>query len=743
MDTFSLIPGTKPTNPGPLARFLPPLEEDVVSVWLGENVPPGGWLLDPFGSAPRLSLEAARSGYRVLVAANNPITRFILEMGTASYSETEFNAAIADLAVSRKGDERLEDHLQALYLTTCTSCTKTVPAQAFLWHKGEDTPFGRIFDCKECGESGERSVTAEDVERAAEIAKTAGLARARVLERVAPLDDPDRVYAEEAIQHYLPRTIYALATLINRLDGLQISEERRRALTALILSACDRGNALWPHPTERPRPKQLSTPSQFRESNIWMALEEAISVWAGSGARVPSLHWVDKGEKLPESGGILLYEGRIKDLAEVVKDAPIQAVIGSLPRPNQAFWTLSALWAGWLWGGEAAEPFKVALRRRRYDWGWQATALHAALHHVFDLLPLSTPFFGLLAEADPGLLSATLTAASTAGFDLRAQAIRTMHDPIQLLWQRGERLHREREVVNLEAVRDAMHEHLRELGEPAAYLQLHAAGLAKQAQSHGLMRPEQDFDEALREVGANIQQAIQSDAKLERMDPAERSMEVGLWDLREGEKRAEPLADRVERSVVTFLQRHPSSTLLELERNLYPEFPGLLTPSKALVGAVLESYGVQEDGRWRLRDEDRASQRRAELEKMISLIKTIGERLEYTTEQISKNACTWTEKGETVRVFYLLVSALTGRILAENQYPLEKCLLVLPGGRAGLLTYKEKRDLNLRQQLHGWHIVKFRLLRALEEIPVLNRQTFDEQLISDPIEQTQGQLMMF
>ncbi len=664
-------------------------------------------------------------------------------MGISSLPESEFKAAIADLAVSRKGDEKLEDHLQALYLTTCTSCAKEVPAQAFLWRKGEKAPYGRIYDCKECGESGEKTVTPEDVERAAEIAKSAGLARARVLERVAPLDDPDREYAEEAIQHYLPRTIYALATLINRLDGLQISEERRRALTALILSACDRGNALWPHPIERPRPKQLSTPPQFREGNIWLALEEAITAWAGSGEPIPSLYWTDEGEKLPESGGILLYEGRIKDLAEVVKNAPIRAVIGSLPRPNQAFWTLSALWAGWLWGGEAAEPFKVALRRRRYDWGWQATALHAALHHVFDLLPLGTPFFGLLAEVDPGLLSATLMAASTAGFDLRAQAIRTAHDPIQLLWQRGERLHREMEVVSLEAVREAMHEHLRELGEPAAYLQLHAAGLAEQAQGHGLMRPEQDFDEALREVGTNIQQAIQSDVKLERMDSPERSMEVGLWDLRKGEKRAEPLADRVERSVVTFLQKNPSSTLLELEQNLYLEFPGLLTPSKALVGAVLESYGVQENGRWRLRDEDRASQRRAELEKMISLIKTIGERLEYKVEQIGKNACIWVEGGETVRVFYLLVSALTGRILAENQYPLEKCLLVLPGGRAGLLTYKGKRDLKLRQQLQDWHIVKFRLLRALEKIPVLNRQTFEEQLASDPIEQTQGQMMMF
>ena len=743
MDTFSLIPGIRPSNPGPLARFLPPLEDGVISAWLKENIEPGSWLLDPFGTAPRLALEAARAGYRVLVAANNPITRFMLEMGTISLPESAFKASIADLAVSRKGEEKLEEHLQELYLTACTSCTREVPAQAFLWRKGEEAPYGRIFECKECGENGEKPATPEDVERAANIAKTAGLARARVLERVAPLDDPDREYAEEAIRHYMPRTLYALGTLINRLEGLQISEERRRALIALILSACDRGSTLWPHPTERPRPKQLSTPPQFREGNIWLALEEAIPVWAGSGEPVPTLRWGDKGEKLPQSGGILLYEGRIKDLAEVVKEAPIQAVIGAIPRPNQAFWTLSALWAGWLWGRVAAEPFTAALRRRRYDWGWQATALHAALHHVFDLLPLSTPFFGLLAEAEPGFLSATLTAASTAGFDLRAQAMRTAHDPIQLFWQRGERLHREKEVVKLETIRKTMREHLRELGEPAAYLQLHAAGLAAQVEGHGLMRPEQDFDEAVREVGANIQQAIQSDVKLERMDAEDRSLEVGLWDLKEGEQRAEPLADQVERAVVTFLQKHPSSTLLELERELYPEFPGLLTPSKALVGAVLESYGTEEAGRWRLRDEDSASRRRSELKKMLGLIETIGMRLKYGTELIGKNACAWKEYGETMRVFYLVASAMTGRILAGNRYPLEKCLLVLPGGRAGLLAYKETRDPRLRKRLEGWRIVKFRLLRSLADIPVLSRQTFEEQLVSDPVEQTQGQMMMF
>lgn len=744
MDSFSLIPGIPPSNPGPLSRFLPPLEDGVGSNWLLENIKPGSWVLDPFGSAPRLSLEAARAGYRVLVTANNPVTRFILEIGALSLPATELNAAIADLAVTRKGKEKLEDHLQALYLTTCASCEQEIPAQAFLWRKGERAPFGRIYECAHCGEIGEKPATAEDEKRAAEAAKVAGLARARVLERVVPLDSPDRQYAEEAIQHYLPRTIYALATLINRLDSLQISEKRRQALTALILSACDRGNALWPHPTERPRPKQLSMPSQFYERNIWFALEESIDGWAGTGTPIPCLRWSSGGsEKLPKQGGILLYEGRIKKLANVVQDAPIVAVIGSIPRPNQAFWTLCALWAGWLWGREAAEPFLVALRRRRYDWGWQATALHAALHHVFGLLPLSAPFFGLLTEAEPGLLTATLTAASTAGFDLRAQAMRTAHDYIQLLWQRGERLPREKDVVDLKTLRDAMHTHLVESGEPATYLQLFAAGLLKQAQGHGLMRPEQDFDEALREVGTSIQQAIQSDSKMERIDSENRSLEVGMWDLPEGEARDDPLADRVERAVVNHILKRPSTTLLDIERSLYPEFPGLLTPSRAMVSAVLESYAVHKAGRWSLREEDQPSKRRAEIETMLDQIDKIGQRLEYKTEHLDNTSIAWIENDHPVRVFYLLVSAITGPLLEENKHPMETCLLVLPGGRAGLLAYKQRRDPKLLKQLEGWKIVKFRLVRALAEIPVLNRQTFEEQLVSDPIEQTQGQMMMF
>src|SRR5512138_2137234 len=188
MDQQPYIPGMSPAEPGPLARFTPPLEEGVISRWLPHHAPTGSWLIDPFGFSPRLVLEAARQGYRVLVAINNPITRFLIETSAEPPSEADFKAALADLAVVKKGDERLAAHLQSLYLTACEKCGQQIQADSFLWRKGEAAPYARIYTCPQCGDSGERVATPEDIERAKRIASTDSLHRSRAFERVAALD---------------------------------------------------------------------------------------------------------------------------------------------------------------------------------------------------------------------------------------------------------------------------------------------------------------------------------------------------------------------------------------------------------------------------------------------------------------------------------------------------------------------------------------------------------------------------
>lgn len=736
MDSLPYIPGTKSANPGPLARFLPPLEDGTVSSWLAHHIGPGAWLLDPFGFSPRLVVEAARAGYRVLVAANNPINRFLVEMAANAPSEAELKSVLADLGASRKGEERLETHLQSLYITSCANCGQEIPAQAFWWRKGEEAPYARVYKCPYCEDSGERLTTPADIERATQMSRVAGMHRARVLERVAPMDDPDREYAEEALQVYLPRSIYALATLINRIDGLNLPPERNRALTALILSACDAVNSLWGHPSERPRPKQLVGSNQFREQNVWLSLEMAIDTWSETSSKVPFEAWP---QSIPESGGICLYEGRLRDMAaEVRKEAPIEAVIGALPRPNQAFWTLSALWAGWLWGREATEPFKLALRRRRYDWGWNATALGAAFRHLTTMLEMSTPFFGLLAEPEPSFLTSALVAADSAGFDLSGLAMRTQHDPLQITWKLGQGNHKSL-PPDPKPVRRAISDHLAEHSSPASYLHIHAAGLMELAKEHALKSHDTELDDSIRAVHMAFETALRDDKRFVHFGSGE-NLDTGLWGLKKYQN--DSLADRVEMVIVNYLQKHPQSIYLEIEDALYPRFPALMTPSKGLIYNILYSYAEREGGIWKLRTEDHAAARRAELAQIAKFLEAVGERLDYVSRR-DGNTLFWEENGKIVRVFYLLASALIGRVIKENRHPVENCLLVIPGGRSALVAHKQQRDPALAEQMRNWRILKFRLVRALADIPVLNRQTFEEQIISDPVEQAKGQMMMF
>jgi len=679
------------------------------------------------------------------VTVNNPVTRFLLEMSANPPSEADFKAALADLAVIKKGEERLGTHLQSLYLTSCENCEREIQAEQFLWRKGEDAPYARVYKCPHCEDTGERVAAEYDIDHAKKIKATDGLHRSRAFERVASLNDEDRVYAEEAIEHYLPRPLYFLTTVINRIDGLKLNLERKRALTAMILLACDAGNTLWGHPSERPRPKQLNIPSQFREHNLWMMLERGLSLWTETGSGVPMDAWP---KKIPESSGICIYEGRLKELAhEVKKEIPIAAVIGSIPRPNQAFWTLSALWAGWLWGREAVEPFKVALRRRRYDWAWNATALNAAFAHLFELLPLGTQFFGLLPEPEPSFLTSALTAASAAGFDLASVALRTEHDPVQLLWTRGEALKRETNDPDMDLVREAMQTHLMERGEPASYLHVHAAGLIALTETHALKKREMEFDDAMRITQSTIQNALSEDKRFVHFSSGE-SVDTGMWGLSANGQgvpaptNEDSLSDRIEIAIVTFLQKNPDSIYLEIEDDLYPRFPGLMTPSKAMIYSVLNSYAEKNGAKWKLRPEDVANARRNDLNTITAMLEAVGTRLSYTTRKQERNYL-WEDSGKTERAFYILASALVGRAMNETPYPPEQTIIVIPGGRAGLIQYKAQRDPSLASRMKNYRLVKYRLLRTLFEVPVLTRETFEEQIASDPLERSKSQMMMF
>lgn len=739
-----------------LSRFIPGAPIQAATHWLNglTSSPHGSWIIDSFGASPALPVAAAKSGWRVLVSANNPIQRFLLENFANPPTTASLRIALAELAASRKGPERLEIHVRSFYQSKCNVCNAPIEVQVFIWERNPNSEkiegahlVGKIYTCQACGTNGEFPASPLDIERAAGYT-SGGLHYARAIERVAGLNDPDRVHAVEAIETYLPRAVYVLFTLINKLDGLSLPPQRKKDLAFLLLHACDQGSSLSGHPAERERPKTLTIPARFRENNLWKVLEDGTTLLSVSSQPSESPVPITVFPAIPpETGGICIFEGPLREFhTRIHESLPIQfsAAVCVLPRPNQAFWTLSALWAGWIWGQDAAAAFKSVLRRRRYDWAWHTSALHAAFENLAALLERGTPFLGLSEENEPGFFGAVITAAFAHQFQLKGLEARS--SSLHILWSAHETpsLSDANMVQRKQAAAKSMQDYLDAYGQPANYQRVFMAGCAGLAKNNLVPSVIDNPLENYTNLQTILREALTYSHGFHRFNPGE-SQETGLYWLRDDQQTKEPLADRLEKFLVTTLIKRPGLSSAELDAIACAGFSGLITPSFNQVIACLASYAVENpsgSGIWYLREEDRPAARRSDLETMRSYLTVIGERLGFLVDGDSP-ICWKNPQGIINYAFYLLVSAVITPILKNK--PLEEPavpIIVIPGGRSSLIIDKLRHNPRLNQQAQSWIFLKSRHLRLLMDTENLSPDNFLARLQEDPLTGPQQQMRL-
>ncbi len=685
-----------------LRRFLPPLNSRNLANWLQPHLPRTGPVLDPFGTLPNLPIELANLGFRLTAVSGNPVLHFLQQLAANPPAADDYRAALAALAAARKGKERLEHHIRGQYRSQCAVCGGTTEPRAFLWRRGEALPYGQIIRCPHCGAHGEQPVPPTEAERSQRLARLAPAYRARILQRVAPPGSALRQAAAQALEIYPSRALYVLATLLNRQSLLDLPHPQRRALTALLLHAFDQGTALSGYPQSRKRPRALQQPRQYREENLWQALETVLASLPAAADQPPNTE-----------AHLHLFAGAVRHL-----ETPntFQAAIGVTPRPNSAFWSLSVLWAGWLWGQEAARTFSPALDKKRYTWQWHTAALHATLSQTRARLHSNAPLLLFLPEAETGLLQAVLLAADGAGFALQALALDEEEALAVGLWRPRAVPPDRVSLPEPDRLHKLQQEAVRRLNQPASRFWRQSAVLALQA-GNGLCG--------------------QKDAPAQHYQRWRKQLQKLPWQDFSPAPHL-PLDETVERYLVNQLQR----TLLppkitEVQRQLAPHFPGLYTPARSWVEAVLASYARLETEGWRLRPEDRAAARHADLAEMADLLEEIGQRLGYRTRREARpfRRIWWGKE----RVFWLGASTLvTGWVMAAR--PPAQHTLVLPGGRSRLLLVRRKRNPWLDDRLRGWQLLKFRHLRRLAALPQLDRARLERLLLADPPQEEETQL---
>ena len=721
----------------PLQRYLPPLSRGSISHWLEQFAfSPSSWLLDPFGAQPALAIEAAKAGARVLVAVNNPILAHLLETLCAAPRRDDFQSVLAELGATRRNEERLERSIRASYQSPCPACNATATVTAYLWHAKQERPFARLLRCSTCGLESEAPLSPEDIKNLS-LPGSSALTRARALSRVSAADEGEiHQTIEKTLQVYPERALYLLFTLINKSEGLALSPERRRLLDALLLSACDAANTLWPWPTIRTRPRQLTIPPQYRENNLWLALEEAVEVWGAAALRpIPCTRWP---EFPPPNGGICIYPGRVRSLAALPDLPPIYAVLTILPRPNQALWTLSALWSGWLWGREAVQPIKAALERRRYDWTWHTAALYQVWQTLQKRLPEGTPILADIPEITPGFIAATIGSAHAANLRLEGLALNSEQETLQTAWRISSQSSMPpstHQTNFLPIIRSAIEECLERYQEPAAYIQIYTAAVIALAQQNALASAVEPPADQINRIQAALHQALQDPTLIRRSDKSNNSLEISSWESASAPNLTTlPLADRIEMELVRFLVKTPEATLPDIQLALTKIFPGLLTPPLNLIQAILDSYAEPIPGepvRWRLQSQEAPNLRRSHIQTIQKLLCRLSTQLGYTCQ--GETPLLWLDNQGHIRyAFHITASSIISRFVYAPPATAQHKVIVLPGGRSNLLHFKLNRDAYLHRSAQGWQFLKFRHLRQLAERPGLTPAQWDELLDADP-----------
>ncbi len=696
----------------------------------------GDRVLDPFGASPRLAVEAAAEERAVLVAANNPVARYVLERTAEPFTIHDLQSALARLGTASKDGGRLEPFLLDLYRTQCSRCDEWISADYFVWDKEEGEPVLKFYFCPHCSHTIEEPTNSEDLQRAHEYERR-GLQHAMALEQLAPQGSPDRQQAEEALAVYPSRAVYAIVTLLNKLEQLDAGE----AAHALLLSALDQANSLWGHPEGRSRPLQLSASALSRENNVWRAMERAAGYWALPDPKVGLRKWTDWQSLEP--GFITVYPGPVRELAIELPAAQVQHILTVIPRPNQAFWTLSALWAAWLWGREVADPIRAALRRRRYDWAWHASALRSTLRTMKEAVGHQAQVLGFIPDAEPGFVAAAMSGFDAAGYRLTGRALRLEGQAI-LTWKREPS--QESSVTSsrvTSSISRSARAALEARGEPSRYALPHIAAFSALAEDRLLagVRPSETRS-ALGVVGEQLDEVL-SDRQLFVHLGRGTEPESGRYWLADDSRAAESLADRIEDAVLTELRSVDGITAVEIDARLCMQLPGLLTPDRGLVMAALRSYAQldPEDKLWRLRPEDQPQARKADVEEMLMLLGSLGAQLDF--EVSGTDWIEWRDEAHESSLSFrvdetaILGSAMRGH--AGSSAEIEA--IVIPGGRGALVAEKARRDPRLHSWLEsGLHIIKYRHIRRLSEDTTLNRENLFERLALDPPGQEDPQL---
>ncbi len=645
-----------------LRGHLPPVAENVARAYVEAFSAPGDLVIDPFAHAPSVARAAYQAGRRVVAVESNPLAALVTRVEASPPGLRLIEDALKGLGETPKDELLLRDHLDGLYATTCTACGERVIADEYIYSSELAVPVEKTY---RCAKDGARHDATTDAERAQFAAfEKRGFHYHFIWNRVSDAlgGDVRARNLRDALATYTPRNLYALVTLWLKLDVVLEKHPAREALRACFVHALDQGSLLYAPRDDFPARK---IPLLAVEKNIWRVFTDAAR---GLKNHAP-IRLEDNFDALLafSEPGAFIARGSSRQLAGEGKlHAQAALILTNPPQLDPTFWTLSYLWARWVWGrnsreAETLEPF---LEPERHRWSWYGDALTNASQTAAQFLRPDGRVVFAFPSGNHAMIEALCLAASASGLTLEEYLYRPQVGARATsefgAWRADYRItfrvsqprvfEATTPTVLARRIRDealgAAQEILAERNEPLSYAWLYQHALARVSQG-GLVaqlayakypRYDNPYQFLHRELANGMKQGYARD--LDHWKDNERvlwfqreaegsNVESGEGEIREQIQPAKPppLCERVEDLVRELLARVQQISESALDDAVLSTLKEWLTPEPELVFAAASAYGELREGVWLVREENHEAERAHALD----VITRLGDRLGFET----------------------------------------------------------------------------------------------------------------
>ena len=388
------------------------------------------------------------------------------------------------------------------------------------------------------------------------------------------------------------------------------------------------------------------------------------------------------------------------------------------PLPRPGFWSLSAVWAAWLWGKQhpQVDHLLPLLSRKRSNWDWQWRAISSALNVLQPALR-DDAHTVMSFPADEATLESVLLAGAGANQTVE-HLVCDPHEGVRVTWRLHPSPEFSGEGMGVRSI-------LLDRAEPTSTLMLKAGLLAAWGRTSMLSDIAHQADGEVPPLA--VLRGVMKGALKDLVE-----IEPQMWWLADQPTDRAPFTDRVECAVVELLHAQADWHTIDLLREVYRRLPDHLTPDRAVLATTIHSYAEEPSvDQLHLRAEDQAVTRATEVQEVNQLLVEIGQRLGFEVSV--------TEQGVAWLKSYTFVIQTTAEIAALLRAATG--VLVIPGGRATLLQYKLARDARLRDT--QWKVLKFSSLRQVAQSSDLTLQTFQLAFgLEPPIEQPATQIQL-